>query len=416
MQKKLITIMMITLVIAVFSACSGKTSSKGAPAANKEIILMTHIAAGENTALFKKTKAFMDSHPGVTVTINTVNVNDILNNFTTAAMAGAGPDIVGLDSAGWPIDAAAMGTLQPLNQWLDPVKGDYLPGPLSAALYQGKNYAVPWYFNNAALYYNKKLLNEVGAKVPTNWTELEEAIKKLTAAGYKGMSTRLDGYAIFTYFFQAGNPVIDTTGPKPVVTVNNASGKKAWNYYTGFITKYNAFPEAFKEATDWDRAYSTFLNGNLGFFLVGDWGYNTFKADTNLDFGIAPLPKGDLAATILGGYVLAMNKNSKNPDLAWEFMRYLTSKPQDDTMLELGRIPARSDIDPAPLLARNPYFNIFIDQGPVTLARPAIINLKEVDEILVDSFKYVLFNQKTPQQALDDMEKALQTLIDNNYN
>jgi ABC-type glycerol-3-phosphate transport system substrate-binding protein len=414
-MKKLMTmvVVMALLVIPLFTGCSGKSGSGST--ANKEIILMTHIVAGENTALFKKTKAFNDAHPGVTVTINTVNLNDLLNNFTTAAMAGSGPDIVAIDSAGGPIDAAAMGTLQPLNQWLDPVRDNYLQGPLSASLYLGNNYAIPWYFNNAALYYNKKLLNEVGAVVPTTWAELEDGIKRLTAAGYKGMSTRLDGYAIFSYFFQANNPVIDTSGPKPVVTVNNESGKKAWNYYTGFITKYNAFPESFKEATDWDRAYSSFLAGNLGFFLVGDWGYNTFHADPNLDFGITPLPKGDRAATVLGGYMLAMNKNSKNQDLAWEYMRYLTSKPQDDTMLELGRIPARPDADTEPLLERNPFFNVFIDQGPVTLARPAVINLKEVDEVLVDAFKYVLFNQKTPQQALDDMEKALQTLIDANY-
>jgi ABC-type glycerol-3-phosphate transport system substrate-binding protein len=401
------------IAVGILSGCSKTGQSASASQAGGEIVFMTHIGANENTALYKKTQQFMQDHPGTKITINTVSNSDILNIFTTAALAGAGPDIVGLDSAGWPVDAAAMNTLLPITKYLEPVKNDYLQGPINAGLYQGDYYALPWYYNNAGLYYNKTLLDKVGVKVPTTWEELEDGIQKLTKAGYKGISTRLDAYAIFAFFFQAGNLVIDTSGTKPVVTINNESGKRAWNYYTGFHTKYNAFPEAIKEATDWDRAYAPFMSGETGFFIVGDWGYNTFKNNApNLDFGIAPMPKGAQAATVLGGYVLSLNKNTKNPDLAWEYMRFLTSKEQDDTMLELGRVPGRTNIDAAPLLARNPYYNVFLEQAPITTARPAVINSKEVDQIIVDGFKYVLFNQKTPEKALNDMEAALKALVE----
>ncbi|MDR2479404.1 MAG: sugar ABC transporter substrate-binding protein [Treponema sp.] len=419
MQKK-ISITAVLFVMCILFAgfiLSCSRSEKKGDSSPREIVFMTHIAAGENSALYKKTQQFMQEHPGVKVTINTVNVNDILNNFTTAAMAGSGPDIAGLDSAGWPIDAAAMNTLYPLTKWIEPIKQEYLQGPINAGYYENEYYTLPWYYNNAALYYNKGLLAKIGAAVPTNWAELESAVQKLTAAGYKGISTRLDGYAIFIFFFQAGNPVIDTSGPEPVVTVNNASGKKAWEYYTAFHTKYKAFPEALKEATDWDRAYTPFISGDTGFFIVGDWGYNSFvKNAPNLDFGIAPMPAGDKPATILGGYVLSMNKNTKHPDLAWEYMRFITSKEQDDTLLELGRAPARVNADTQSLQKINPFYNVFVEQSGVTTARPAVVNLKEVDQILVDSFKYVLFNQKTPQQALDDMEKQLKEFVERNKN
>jgi ABC-type glycerol-3-phosphate transport system substrate-binding protein len=415
MKKKFCFLFLAGAVAAGVLMAGGAGDNKSEAQGSKELFFMTNLGTNETTALYKKTQKFMEEHTGVKVTLNTVSGNDILNTFTTAALAGSGPDIVSLDSAGWVIDAAAMNTLYPLTKWLDPVKGEYLPGPVNSGRYQGDYYALPWYYNNAALYYNKPLLEKVGAKVPATWEELEDGIKKLTAAGYKGFSTRLDGYAIFGFFFQAGNPVIDTSGAKPVVTVNNESGKRAWNYFTSFHTKYNAFPEAYKEATDWDRAYAPFVAGNLGFFIVGDWGYNFFKNNgPNLDFGIAPLPKGSQAATILGGYTLSMNKNTKNPELAWEYMRFLTTKAQDDTLLELGRAPARPDIDVASLVARNPYYNVFIGQAAVTTARPAVINAAEVDKIVIDSFKYVIFNQKTPEQALNDMEKALNALIQTN--
>jgi ABC-type glycerol-3-phosphate transport system substrate-binding protein len=415
MKKKLCLLFLTGMVITGVLMAGGAGDGKSGARTGTELVFMTHLSANENTALYKKTQKFMEEHPGVKVTLNTVSNSDILNTFTTAAMAGSGPDIVSLDSSGWVIDAAAMNTLTPLTKWLDPVKGEYLPGPVNSGRYQGEYYALPWYYNNAALYYNKTLLDKVGAEVPATWEELEDGIKKLTAAGYKGISTRLDGYAIFAFFFQAGNPVIDTTGAKPVVTVNNESGKRAWDFITGLHTKYNAFPEAYKEATDWDRAYAPFVTGNTGFFIVGDWGYNFFKNNgPNLDFGIAPLPKGTQSATVLGGYTLSMNKNTKNPELAWEYMRFLTTKAQDDTLLELGRAPARLDIDTAALTERNPSYDVFIRQAPVTTTRPAVINAAEVDKILVDSFKYVIFNQKTPAQALNDMEKALNALIQSN--
>jgi multiple sugar transport system substrate-binding protein len=415
MNKKWCFLVLMELALAGVLFATGAGEAKGAAAqAPKEIVFMSNLTANENTALYKKTQEYIQK-TGTKVTINTVSVNDLLNVFTTAAMAGAGPDIVSLDSAGWVIDAAAMNTLAPLTKWLDPVKGEYLPGPINSGRYQGEYYALPWYYNNAALYYNKALLDKVGAKVPGTWEELEDGIKKLTAAGYKGLSTRLDGYAIFAFFFQAGNPVINTTGPKPVVTVNNDSGKRAWNFLTSLHTKYNAFPEAYKEATDWEHAYAPFVGGNLGFFIVGDWGYNYFKTNgPNLNFAIAPLPKGSQTATVLGGYTLSINKNSKNPEAAWDYIRYITTKAQDDILLELGRAPARTNIDPAPLLARNPHYQTFLDQAVITTARPAVINASEVDRILIDAFKYVIFNRKTPQEALNDMEKELNTLIANN--
>jgi ABC-type glycerol-3-phosphate transport system substrate-binding protein len=416
MGKKLSCLLFTGLLAAGFLGAGGQKSGGTVASGAKEIVFMSNLATNDTTGIYKKTQVFNRENPDVKVTLNTVRGNDILTTFITAAMAGSGPDIVSLDSAGWAIDAAAMNILLPLTKWLEPVKNEYLPGPVASGLYQGDYYALPWYYNNAALYYNKALLEKVGAKVPETWAELEDGIKKLTAAGYKGISTRLDGYAICGFFFQAGNPIIDTSGPKPVVTVNNASGKKAWNFYTSFHTKYNAFPEAIKEATDWDRAYSSFISGNLGFFIVGDWGYNYFKTNgKDIDFAIAPLPKGDKAATILGGYTLSISKNSKNPELAWKYIRFLTSKAQDDALLELGRAPGRIDIDTSALLKLNPFYDVFVAQAPVTAARPAVINAQEVDRILADSFKYVLFNQKTADQALADMEKELQTLIDNNY-
>jgi hypothetical protein len=113
MTKKLCLLFLTCLAAAAILTACGAGDAKSGAQGGKELVFMTNLGANENTALYKNTRKFMQEHPEVKVTLNTVSGNDILNTFTTAAMAGSGPDIVSLDSSGWVIDAAAMSTLSP---------------------------------------------------------------------------------------------------------------------------------------------------------------------------------------------------------------------------------------------------------------------------------------------------------------
>lgn len=381
------------------------------------VLVNNSITNSDHPVVERAAEEFMKLHPGTKITIETLASNELVSKFSTSALAGAGPDVVSLDNAGWPIDMAAMGLILPLNDEIAASQNKYLQGPLDSGMYQGSYYSVPWYFNNTALYYNKKILADIGiTNPPVTWEELEDCIKKATEKGYEGLATRLDGYALFNFFFQNGNPVIDTTGEKPVVTVNNESGKEAFNFYTGFHTKYKAFPESMKEATSWDKAYTPFVQGNCLFFICGDWAYkNIQKGNPDLEFGVVPMPSGKQQAVCLGGYNLSINANTKHKDLAWAFVEYLTGKDSDFVLTEQGRIPARTDVDFDPILKINPDYQVFIDESSYTVPRPRVVNAASVDEKMVDAFKKVFFDMETPEQALNELEEELNTFIAENY-
>ena len=217
-------------------------------------------------------------------------------------------------------------------------------------------------------------------------------------------------------FFANDNPVIDTTGERPVVTVNEDSGKEAFNFWTGLHTKYHAFPEGMKDASDWATAYTTFVSDDCLFFVCGDWAYaNIKKGNPDMEFGLAPMPEGKVKAVCLGGYNLAINSNASNPELAWAFVEYLTSKECDFVMTEQGRIPGRTDVDYAPILELNPDYQVFIDEAEYTVPRPRVKNAASVDEKMVDAFKKVFFDQKTAEEALNELEAELNDFINENY-
>lgn len=164
------------------------------------VVVNSTMTKTDDPAILRAAKAFEERYPGTSITIEGLSGNDILSKFTTSAMAGAGPDVVALDNAGWPIDLAAMGLLEPLDTQIQNSENKYLKGPLDSGLFEGSYYSVPWYFNNTGLYYNKRILSEIGkTQPPATWEELEEDVKLATEKGYAGVSTRPDGYAIFIF-------------------------------------------------------------------------------------------------------------------------------------------------------------------------------------------------------------------------
>lgn len=392
--------------------------SSGAELTGELSVMVNNAFTGmDDPAILRAASAFEEAHPGVSISVEGLSGSELISKYTTSAMAGSGPDVVALDNSGWPIDLAAMGLIIPLDDQIAASDNDYLQGPLESGLYEGSYYSVPWYFNNTGLYYNKRILTEIGkTEAPTNWEELEEDIKLATELGYAGISTRLDGYAIFNIFFENDNPVIDTSGDRPVVTVNNESGKEAFEFWTGLHTKYHAFPEGMKDASDWATAYTTFVSDDCLFFICGDWAYKNIQSgNPDMEFGLAPMPAGSVNAVCLGGYNLAINSNSKNQELAWEFINYLTSSECDYVMTEQGRIPGRTDVDYAPIIEINPDYQVFIDEAAITVPRPRVVNAASVDEKVCDAFKKVFFDQSTAEEALNELEQELNDFINENY-
>lgn len=402
---------------AASEAGSAGAETEGALTGELQVMVNNAFTGLEDPAILKAAEAFEELHPGVTVNIEGLAGKELISKFTTSAMAGSGPDVVALDNAGWPIDLAAMGLVLPLDEQIAASENQYLQGPLDSGLYEGSYYSVPWYFNNTGLYYNKRILEEIGkTEAPANWEEFEEDVRLATEKGYAGVSTRLDGYALFNIFFEADNPVIDATGERPVVTVMEDSGKEAFDFWTGLHTKYKAFPEGMKDASDWATAYTTFVSDDCLFFICGDWAYaNIQKGNPDMEFGLAPMPKGKVQAVCLGGYNLAINANTENPELAWAFTEYLTSKECDYVLTQQGRIPGRTDVDYTPILEINKDYQIFIDEAAYTVPRPRVKNAASVDEKMVDAFKKVFFDQMTAEQALEELNTELNDFVNENY-
>ena len=426
MRKKAIALGLSVLLVSGLASCSsnnppadsaGSSGGSGGPAGEITFMVIDSFKTDDNP-LQASTDAFMEEYPHVKVNIEYVSANDIKEKFTTSALSGAGPDIVALDSAGYAVDAAASNLLCPLDEDLTPIADEFYEAQINSGMYNGSYYAVPWYMNNMAMYYNQDILDAAGVtELPETWEEFTQALEKIKAAGYDGitMPYYFCSYFMYAYFYQNENTVIDTSGDKPVSVLATESGQEAWDYLCDFVTEYQAYPEAIKDALSCDQTYAPFLQGTCAFLFSGDWA-NWSLSGSDINYGIAKLPAGKQAATVMGGYTLSINRNTKNYDAAWAYISWLTSAEQSqDVLTGYGRVSARKDADTTQVLKDNPHLEVFIEQNEVSMARPSVINISEFDTMFSDAYKEVILGTKTPDDALTGLDQEITDWLSKQY-
>ena len=107
----------------------------------------------------------------------------------------------------------------------------------------------------------------------------------------------------------------------------------------------------------------------------------------------------------------------KHPREAWDFLKTLVDKPGDLKLLNTtGQLPKRKDLD------KDPYFTKYFADNPMMVAfakeipyAKGVDNCDVIVEVLdIISQEYqacVLYGTKTPEQAVADAEKAVNTLL-----
>ena len=196
--------------------------------------------------------------------------------------------------------------------------------------------AYPWYGGLGRLYYRTDLLRKYGFSAPPKtWTELTDMATKIQA-GEKAANKAFSGYVFqgnayegltcnaleWVASYNGGTFIDDRT-----VSIDNPNAIAALKLAQSWIGKIA--PSGVTTFTE-DEAHSAFGAGNAAFMRNWEYAQDLDKGSAVAGkFAVAPLPAGAVAggktAAAAGGWAVAVNKNSKSPDAAVEWLRYLTS-------------------------------------------------------------------------------------------
>ena len=183
---KLRKILAISAAMAVgagaLGACGGDDSGSGSD--DSSMTFWHNSTTGEGKAYWESTVAdFEAANPGVTISIQAIQNEDMDGKLQTALNSGDAPDVF-LQRGGGKMDAMiAAGQLMDISDSISAdAKKSISAGTFAGYEKDGKTYAMPGAVLPEGIWYSKDLFKEAGIEgTPTTMDELNDAITKLKA-------------------------------------------------------------------------------------------------------------------------------------------------------------------------------------------------------------------------------------------
>jgi raffinose/stachyose/melibiose transport system substrate-binding protein len=355
-SRQSIVLIFIMIFTIVFTACSKKeepASSTAADSADKSTPVAAETKAPEaknvtitfqniypdpTTPSFKiMNKIIADytaANPNVKIELDSLNADQQKIKLKTQAASNEVPDITIVNPAAQMKPFVDGGVLAPLNDMVEQngLKDTFTSGILDYYSFDNNLYGLPDGNNIAMVYYNKELFEKAGAKVPTTYEEMVEAVTKLKASGVIPMTVAEKDTWTGSFFFM--NIVLRTNeGPNFLKDVLDK--KKTFNdpSFVLAVKKLEDLQQAgaFEEGStsiDYTSAANLFKTGKAAMYYMGSW--ETGGIDDSAvkgKVGVFKFPtvdgKGDPDQFMLApGSAFAIAAHSKHLQETKDFLNY----------------------------------------------------------------------------------------------
>ena len=348
------------------ASSSSSSTAKAAGGKTLTVWLMT----GDNPKdwVANVTAQFKAANPGDKINIDIQQWTNITTKITTALSQNNPPDVIDIGNTQTPFYAASGG-LMDITALKSQLGGDGWTASMNgSAVYNGKQYAAPWYAGGRAVMYNKTLWAKAGlTSTPTTMAAYEADLAKLKSTA--GVSSALYLPGQYWYFFdgllqQAGASIATESGSTWSGTLNTPAALSAAQTFKTL----QAFGTAPKDQTE--ATQDTFFEkGNVATMVAMGYEEGTITtANPKLanDIGWVPIPSntaGTPGKTFLGGSNLAISANSQNKTLAQSFLTIaLNQANESDFAKDTGFLPNTSADYSA--LAGNAYAEAYEQAAP----------------------------------------------------
>jgi multiple sugar transport system substrate-binding protein len=374
------------------------------------------------------TKTLQKKYPGLDVQLEGMAYDDQRQKTLIAVAAGQGPDIVQLDCI-WVGEFADGKTVIDLSPYYASWKGasDVPDNYLKAAQFNGKYYGVWLNSDVRFLTWEKSAVKDAGFDplvAPKTWEELaNNAVKaqktpSLWGYGFPAFSTDHTADRFYPFLWQGGGEILTADYKK--AAFNSDAGVAALQMMTDMMRKYKVSPVDLMTTGEGDVTKAVDEGKYAYGIRVGPGvGADRFKGDATAFLaarGVAhlPLPPGGKQATGSGGWLLGITRDSKQADIAWEYITVVVDQTNAapfwkyNTMVPVSKSAAANVKE---YEAAFPYFNLVGEALTFTHFRPPIPAYTKLSVPLVTGIQKALAGQATPKAALDEAAVAVNAIL-----
>ncbi|MDX1996049.1 MAG: extracellular solute-binding protein [bacterium] len=327
-MRKFALLLMLALLLMVATSVSAQDAV--------ELRITWYDDGNEGAVLRDLLDRFEEENPGITVVVDTVAYQVILEQLPLQIEAGEGPDIARLtlfpDLAGNYLD------LRPYLE--DPAYWEAnFPAAFLQAARTGEEdtgiYGFPTQFTVSAPYINRTLFEQAGVEVPSDtndavtWDEWVTAATEVAAATETPYAVAIDrsghrfaGPAMSegaVYFDADGNFTVDTEGFRTMA-------QRLIDWHANEITPAEVW---IGSGGSYAAARDYFVNGELVLYMSGSWQVGAFANDIGdaFDWEVVPNPTGPGGSTGMpGGAALMAIGTTEHPEEVAAVMDFLASE------------------------------------------------------------------------------------------
>jgi multiple sugar transport system substrate-binding protein len=324
--------------------------------------------------------------------------------YSTSFLSGsAGYDVVYCDVI-WVPKFAAAGWLLDLTGRPSPTDiQDYLPADFRAGMYQARLYRIPAFADAGVLYYRKDLV----PRAPVTFDDLVLLSKQHMTndrVGWLWQGKQYEG--LVTVYLEVlwgfGGDWIDAE--KRAVLIDRPEALEALEFLKQTIGTIS--PRAVTTYAE-EETRTLFQNGRSVFLRNWPYVWTLMKESplrTEDRVAVAPMVRkpGHEGAATLGGWGFAISRFTKNPDAAWEFVKFLTQPEQlRYVQSRMGLIPARRSLVP-------PEFVRVFESARM---RPPIPEYAQASDILQRWVSAAITGRVDSRNALQEAARETRALL-----
>ncbi|MGM0884247.1 MAG: extracellular solute-binding protein [Bacillota bacterium] len=371
------------------------------------------VLAEEIKPLFEK------ENPGIELKLTRMPYEGLKEQVIAGVAGDAAPDLMRMDII-WVPEFAKMGALQDISKMdgFDELKPNLFEAPMETNAYNGGYYGVPVNTNTKIAIYNKAVMDDIGVtEAPKTMDEFVAAAKLAVAKGKPG-AIGIGGanvWAASPYFWCLGGSLTNEDYTKVEGYLNSPESVKAletivqWNK-EGLVTPtiLGGEPGA------WDgmknNEYMMIDDGPWFYSILMNEAESTFKPIEQTIRGLMPEGAGG-SRSVVGGEDLVIFTNSKHPQEAWTFAKWMLGEEPQKIMSKLGLIPTNKTAANDPAFLEQPFVAEYVKQLETALPRTPIPQYGEMETIVNLAFEKAIRGELEPKAALDEAAKNIEALL-----
>jgi multiple sugar transport system substrate-binding protein len=425
---KKILISLVTVAVLLLAACSGAKPAGGTspvPGNTAEVpggagqapVTITYMEWGDPAELdvWKAIVSdFEAANPNIKVDVQVSDWDSYWTKLKTLLAANSSPDVFAMDAPLY-LDYQSRGSLLNLQPYIDNNPGmldGLFPNTLEAYKTPQGYFGLPRDFQTIVVFYNKDMFDAAGVAYPkADWTydDLRATAKALTKDTNGDGAIDQFGYVIDPWDMEPGWSEIIWAYGGNIITADHTKtligepkARQAWQFLYDMMRVDNSIPDP---NTTGQYGGDLFLSGNAAMMAMGHWAVPSYSEAT-FQWDVVPMPAGPAGqATSVNSAGFVVGKDSKHPDAAFAFIKFVLSEAGQTRLAQMGfACPVLKSVAASPaFLQQKAQINnqIFIDSLAFARMKPVFKGYDEWASVVGDGMTPVWNGEADLNSTLD---------------